>query len=196
VRKVVIVDWVIQKGGTIRMNCFIDYVCDAIELANSKPGTALALACILVDASAEKHFKKKHGRTGGNKEMYKEFVKDHQSIILGVGKIKFIVQGDITINDSLFEDIIYSDIRCALLHDAEQMIIISEGITGVQGNTIHFDDIIRGLVYACVLAECNNDIKSSTEKVILLNEKPQRLDEIWGRIDLFWSTLDEFTRTE
>lgn len=175
------------------MNCFINYVCDALELADSKPSVALALACILVDASAKKHFVQKHGRTDRNNVMYKEFVKDHQAIILGAGKIKIIVQGNIIIGGLLFEEIVYKDIRCALLHDADQMIIMSDGIAGVKGETIHFCDIICGLVNACILAECNSDIRSTTGKIIYLNDCPLNLDEIWGKKDLFWSTLKALT---
>lgn len=175
------------------MNCFVEYVCDALELADSRPSAALALACILVDASAKKHFIKKYGRTDGVGTMYKEFVRDYQSIILGAGSIKLIVQGSVTIGSILLEKMIYN-IRCALLHEAEKTINISHDIVGIQGGTIHFCDIIRGLVYACVLAKCNNDIESSTGKIIYLNTFPQSLDEIWGREDLFWSTLSRLTK--
>lgn len=171
------------------MDCFVGYVCDALELVEQKPGAALALACILIDASAKKHYNLKHGKVESNRKVYKEFIKDHQSIILGAGKVKIIAPGDIILNGISFQEIVYKDVRCALLHEAEQKIVISDGIVGMHGGKVHFDDIVRGLIHSCVLANCNNDIVSTTSLVLNLNNSSILLDEAWGREDLFWSTL-------
>ena len=175
------------------MNCFVNYVCDSLDLLNERPSTAFALACILVDATSKHHYMFKHNATSvppiSNKRLYKEFVKDYQSIILGVGKIRLIVKGDITIGGKLFEDIIYQDVRCALLHEAVQKIVISDGIVGGVNGTLHFDDIVRGLVYSCILAKCNSNITSNTERKIQLNESEYLLDNLWGKEDIFWDYL-------
>ncbi len=171
------------------MNCFVEYVCSALELSDSKPSVALALACILVDASAKKHYLKTNKKVGSNGDMYKKFIKDYQSIIMSAGSIKNIAKGDIIIGGILLEKIIYKDIRCALLHDAEQKIVMTDGLTGVSGGKVNFCDIVKGLVYSCILAECNQDIKSTTKKKIALNHHELDLDDCWGREDLFWDTL-------
>lgn len=177
------------------------FISGALTLLEMKKyDVALSLVSSAVDATARKMFPDMN-----NNARFKEFIKKYMYIISYRG-FPGIIAGGIKIKcrniDGLrtdgnvmvgIEEIIYTVIRCGLIHECE----IDSRIEFTEKTYIgDFDrkfkipkDLVYGLILAVILSEHNREEKADDKIIIQVHGEQIEVNDLWGTFNEFQKRL-------
>lgn len=149
---------------------------------------ALIQLSIAVDSTAKNVFtnEKKVGKR------IRSFISQNEDLLTHYsmnGSLRIFATGGIYYGDQgRLEEVFYTSIRCALLHEGtvEQKIAFKVGtITGMDdGRFIVTDQMLWGILILVVGEPVNSNQKLVSEKTIRMGEEKYYLSQFWGRSDL------------
>ncbi len=175
---------------------FIEIALEMVE--RDENAIALSLTASAIDATA-----KKMTNTKKNRERYLKFLEKYMRIITFRG-LPGIVASGIRIKCenwkavkadkngyASLEEIIYTAIRCGLIHECEidKMIVFTDKtIIGNQKNIFMLPkELVNGLILAVILSEYNKEEKSNDNKSLLIRDREYKINDLWGKEKQFRS---------